>query len=92
MNKLWHWIVALLHTSVTTTVTVPTPYHLQKKKRTGYKKLKGSRPWTTSDDIILRAYIEQCIPIYEIALVLDRTPTAVRIHATKLGIDIKGHK
>lgn len=92
MIKLWYWLIALLRTDFTTTVTVPTPYHLQRKKKSGYKKPKGSRPWTISDDTILRAYIGNGEHVYDIALRLDRTPTAVRIHATKLGIDMKGYK
>lgn len=90
IKHIWYWFVALLHTSTTFTVTVPTPYHLQKKKRTGYTKPKGSRPWTSHDDITLRAYFEEGMPITTLADVLNRTPAAIRSRVIKLGISTKG--
>lgn len=90
IKHLWYWFVALLHTSTTFTVKVPIPYHLQKKRRTGYKKPKGSRPWDAKDDSFLTQHWDD-LSIGTLSRCLDRTPAAIRSRAVKLGLSTKGH-
>lgn len=89
IKHIWYWFVALLHTSTTFTVTVPTPYHLQKKRRTGYKKPKGSRPWSSAEDSFLTEKWNN-ESVNTLSLVIDRTPAAIRSRAYTLGLTTKG--
>ena len=78
-EKIKEMILGAFNKSTQAVVEAPAP------RKAGYKKPKGSRVWTEDEQNKLKTIWDH-ISTRQIAREFDRTPTAIRVRASRLGL------